>query len=136
MGGVGYYRIFPRDLSKRIRPITSFLRKGVKFKFTPNMEIIVREIIAELATPPILIFPNLHAVGDGSRSFHAYCDACIDGFGAALETGAARRLSAAHRLYQPLYPRFRETLDLARLGSWQHCLGHLTPSRIPSTLEA
>ena len=53
LGGVGYYRKFLRDLSKRIRPITSLLRKGVKFAFTPAMEVIVREIIAELAAPAI-----------------------------------------------------------------------------------
>ena len=41
--------------------------------------------MAELATPPILVFPNWDAVADGSRPFHVYCDACIDGFGAALE---------------------------------------------------
>ena len=49
------------------------------------MEKLVREILAELATPPILVFPNWDAVADGSRPFHVYCDACIDGFGAALE---------------------------------------------------
>ena len=45
----------------------------------------VRETLAELATPPIVVFPNWDAVADGSRPFHVYCDACIDGFGAALE---------------------------------------------------
>ena len=32
LDGVVYYRKFLRDLSKRIRPITSLLRKGVKFE--------------------------------------------------------------------------------------------------------
>ena len=85
LGGVGYYRQLLRDLSKRIRPITSLLRKGVKFELTLAMEKIVREILAELAAPPILVFPDWDAVADGSRLFHVYCDACIDGFGAALE---------------------------------------------------
>ena len=49
------------------------------------MEKLVRDTLAELATPPILVFPNWDAVADGSRPFHVYCDACIDGFGAALE---------------------------------------------------
>ena len=83
MSGMGYYHNFLRDLSKRIRPITSLLRKGVKFEFTHK--IIVREILAELATPPILVFPDWDAVADGSRPFQVNCDACIDGFGAALE---------------------------------------------------
>ena len=49
------------------------------------MEKSVREILAELATPPVLVFPNWDAVADSSRPFHVYCDAYIDGFGAALE---------------------------------------------------
>ena len=38
MGGINYYRKFLPDLSKRLRPINSLLRKGVKFAFTPVME--------------------------------------------------------------------------------------------------
>ena len=57
LGGVGYYRKVLRDLSKRIRPITSLLRKGIKFEFTPAMKVIVHEILAELAAPP-LVFPD------------------------------------------------------------------------------
>ena len=41
LGGVGFYRKFLRDLFKRIRPITSFLRKGFKFEFMPAMGVIV-----------------------------------------------------------------------------------------------
>ena len=85
MGGVNYYRNILPDLSKRLRPINALLRKGVKFAFTPAMDKLVREILAELTTPPVLVFPDWNAVADGSRPFHVYCDACIDGFGAALE---------------------------------------------------
>ena len=70
LGGVGYYRKFLRDLFKRIRPITSHLRKGVKFEFTPAVEVIVCAILAEHATPPILVFPDWDAVADGSRPMH------------------------------------------------------------------
>ena len=79
MGGINYYRIFLPDLSKRLRPINSLLRKGDKFTFTPAMEKLVREILTELATPPILVFPKWDAVVDGSRPFHVNCGACIDG---------------------------------------------------------
>ena len=48
MGGVGYYRKFLRLLSKEIRPITSLLKKGVKFEFTPAMEVIVHEFSPSL----------------------------------------------------------------------------------------
>ena len=46
---------------------------------------LVRDTLAELATPLILFFPNWDDVADGSRPFYVYCDACIDGFRAALE---------------------------------------------------
>ena len=85
LGGVGYYREFQRELSERVRPITSLLRKGVSFEFTPAMEVIVRAILAELAALPSLVFPGLDSVADGSRPFQVYCDACSDDFGAALE---------------------------------------------------
>ena len=58
---------------------------GVKFEFTPAMDNLVREILAELATPPVLVFPDWDAVANGSRPFNVYFDACIDEFGAALE---------------------------------------------------
>ena len=84
-GRRGYYRKFLPDLSKRIRPLAALLRKGVKYDFTPAMEVIVRQILAELAAPPILVFLDWDAVADGSRPFHVYCDTCIDGSVAALE---------------------------------------------------
>ena len=82
--GLFYYRIFLRDMAKRIRPITSILKQGVKFAFTPAMEAIVRELIAELSTPPVLVYPNWDDVTDNSRPFLPYCDASVDGFDATL----------------------------------------------------
>ena len=102
--GVGYYRKLLPYLSKRIRPITSIIRKGVKFDFTPAMEVIVREILAELTAPPGLVLPDWDAVADGSRPFHVYCDACIDGFGAALEQEQPD--GSVRPIHQPRYPRF------------------------------
>ena len=49
MGCVGYYRKFEPDLSKRIRPLTARLRKESKYDFMPAMEVITRQIFAELA---------------------------------------------------------------------------------------
>ena len=77
MGGINYYHKILPDLSKRLRPINSLLWEGVKFAFTPAMVKLVRKILAELATPPILVFPNWDAVADGSRPLHV--------FGATLE---------------------------------------------------
>ena len=90
LGSVGHYRKFLRDFSKRIRPITSLLRKGANFELLPAMEVIVREILAELAAPPSLVFSDWDAVADGSRPIYVYCDTCIDGFGAAFDQGQTK----------------------------------------------
>ena len=101
MGGVEYYRKFLSVLSKRIRPITSLLRKRVSFEFTPTMELIVSKILAKVATRSILVFPDWDAVADNPRLYHVYCDACIDDFGAALEQeqpgGAVRPVAYVSR---------------------------------------
>ena len=49
MGGMGYYRKFLPYLSKKIRPLTALLRKGVKYVYPPAIEVIVCRILAELA---------------------------------------------------------------------------------------
>ena len=82
---LSYYRKFLRDMAKRIRPMTSLLKQGVKFVLIPEMEVIVRKLLAELTTPPVLVYPNWDAVTDNSRPFLLYCDASVNGFGAALE---------------------------------------------------
>ena len=82
-------------MSNRIRPITSLLRKGVKFEFAPAMEVIAPEILAEIAAPPILV----------SRPFHVYCDARIDGFGGQEEPDGSMR---------PIAYISRATLDSER----------------------
>ena len=79
MGSVGYYRKCLPDLSKRTRSLTALLRKGVKYVFTTAMVNIVCQIFAELTGPPSLVCSDWDAVADGSRPFHMYCDACIDG---------------------------------------------------------
>ena len=69
LGGLSYYGKFLRDSAKRILSITYLLKQGVKFVFTPAMEAIVGELLAELSTPLILIYPNWDAVTDNSRRF-------------------------------------------------------------------
>ena len=49
------------------------------------MEATVREILRELAAPPILVFQGHHADAENSRSSRLYCDASCNGFGATLE---------------------------------------------------
>ena len=85
LGGLSYYRKFLPNTAKRVRPITALLKKGATFSFTPPMEETVRALLAELAAPPILVFPDWDAVIDKSRSFRLHCDASTDGLRATLE---------------------------------------------------
>ena len=85
LGGLSYYRKFLPNMARRIRLITALLKKGVVFGFTSTMEDSVRALLAELAAPPILIFPDWDAVIDTSRSSRLHCDSSIAGLGATLE---------------------------------------------------
>ena len=69
----------------RIRPITALLKKGAAFDFTSTMEDTVRALLAELATSPILVFPDWDAVIDTSRPFRLHRDASTAGLDATLE---------------------------------------------------
>ena len=62
MGGINYYRKCLPDESKRLCPINSLLRKEVRFVVTTKMEKLVREILTELVTPPVIIIPNWDSV--------------------------------------------------------------------------
>ena len=85
LGGLSYYRKFLPNMACRVRPITALLKNGAAFAFTSTMEETGRTLPPELATPPILVFPDWDAVVDTSRPFRLYCDARIIGLGASLE---------------------------------------------------
>ena len=85
LGCLSYYRKIFADMAKRIGPITSLLKQGVKSVFTPSMENIVRTLLEELSAPPVLVYPDWDAVADISHLFLLYYDASVDGFGANLE---------------------------------------------------
>ena len=85
LGGLSYYRKFLPNMARLIRPITALFKKSAAFDFTSAMEDTVRALLAELATRPILVFPDWNAVIDTSRPFRLHCDASIAGLGATLE---------------------------------------------------
>ena len=85
LGGLSYYRKFLPNMAHHIRPVTALLKKGAAFEFTSTMETTVRTLLAELAAPPILVFPDWDAVIDTSRPFRLHCDASTAGLGATLE---------------------------------------------------
>ena len=85
LGGLSYYRKFLPNMARRIRPITALLKKGAAFDFTSTMEDTVCALLAELAAPPILVFPAWDAVIGTSRPFLLHCDASTAGPGATFE---------------------------------------------------
>ena len=85
LGGLSYYRKLLPNMARHIRPITALLKNGAAFDFTSAMEDTVRVLLAELAAPPILVFPDWDAVIDTSRPFRLHCYASTAGLGATLE---------------------------------------------------
>ena len=85
LGGLSYYRKFLPDMARLIRPITALLKKDAAFVFTSAMEDIVRALLAKLAAPPTLVFPDWDAVIDTTRPFRLHCDASTAGLRATLE---------------------------------------------------
>ena len=85
LGGLSYYRKFLPNMAKRVRSITSLLKQGAMFNFTPPMKAAVRALLAELAAPLILVFSDWDAVIAKSRPFRLHCDASTYGLGATLE---------------------------------------------------
>ena len=85
LGGLSYYRNFLPNMAKRMCSNTSLLKKGAMFDFTPPLEAAVRDLLAELAVPPIHGFPDWDASTDKSRPFRLHCDANTNGLGAILE---------------------------------------------------
>ena len=58
LGGLSYYCKFLPNMAKRIRPITTLLKQGAKFIFTPDMEAVIRTLLAKLSEPRMLVFPD------------------------------------------------------------------------------
>ena len=85
LGGLSYYRKFLPNMAYHIRPVTALLKKGAAFEFASAREDTVRTLLAELAAPPILVFPDWDAVIDTSRPLRLHCDASAAGLGATLE---------------------------------------------------
>ena len=76
---------FLPNTAYHIRPVTALLKKGAAFEFASATEDTVRTLLAELAAPSILVFPDWDAVIDTSRPLRLHCDASTAGLGATLE---------------------------------------------------
>ena len=85
IGGLSHYRKFLPNMARHIRPITALLKESVACDFTSTMVDTVHALLAELAAPPIVFFPDWDAVIDTSRPFRLHYDASTAGLGATLE---------------------------------------------------
>ena len=93
-------------MAYHIRPVTALLKKGAAFEFASAVEDTVRTLLAELAAPPILVFPDWDAVIDTSRPLRLHCDASQHRWSRRHpRTRTARWLHTPHRLHQPSHPR-------------------------------
>ena len=77
--------VFTQHGQTRALNHTSLLNKGAMFDFTPPMKAAVRALLAELAAPPTLVFPDWDGVIDRSRPFRLHRDTSTYGLGATLE---------------------------------------------------
>ena len=57
LGGLTYYRKLLRDTSKQIISIAALLKESVELLCTPAIEAILSELLAELASPLVVVSP-------------------------------------------------------------------------------
>jgi hypothetical protein len=74
----GYYRRFIEGFSKISKPMTKFLDKEKKFKWTPACKASFYELKKRLTTTLILVMPNME------KSFSIYCETSGQGLGYVL----------------------------------------------------
>ena len=90
LGHAGFYRRFIHDFSKIARPLTSLLRKEVKFDFTPECVKSFEEIKKALITATIV------QATDWNLPFEIMCDASDFAVGAVLGQRKDKKLHAVY----------------------------------------
>jgi hypothetical protein len=78
LGLAGYYRRFIPNFSKIAKPMTEWLKKGVKFSWDQKCEDAFHTLRAHLTTATVLAQPDV------SKPFDIYCDASRIGLGCVL----------------------------------------------------
>ena len=78
LGLAGYYRRFVPGFSQIAAPMTSLLRKGVKFEWGPKQEASFRELQCLLVSAPVLALPT------PGLEYSVYTDASRVGLGCVL----------------------------------------------------
>ena len=81
LGLAGFYRRFVEGFSKLAMLMTRLTKKGEKFLWTPECELVFHTLNENLTTAPILIIPNS---GEG---YEVYTNASLRGLGCVLMQG-------------------------------------------------
>jgi hypothetical protein len=116
----GYYRRFIEGFSKISKPMTEFLEKDKKFKWTLAREASFQELKKRLTTAPILVMPDME------RSFSIYCDASGQDLGYVLMQDGHMVAYASWQLrrHEVNYPThdFELATVVHALKIWMHYL--------------
>lgn len=120
LGLAGYYRRFVKDFSKIARPMTSLMRKDVRFNWNPECESAFQTLKERLTTAPILTLP------DGTDDIEVYTDASKHGLGCVLMQRKKVIAYASRQLkgYEENYPTHDLELGAVvfALKIWRHYL--------------
>ena len=114
----GYYRRFIEGFSKIVKPLTSLMEKGKKFKWDEPCQKCFDKLKEKLTTTPVLIMPDIHI------GFDMYCDASHLGLGCVLMQEGKVIAYASRQLqkHEKNYPT--HDLELASilhaLKIWRH----------------
>ena len=80
LGVAGYYRRFVEGFSKLAMPMTHLTKKGDKFLWTLECELVFHTLKEKLTTAPVLIIPN------SGEEYEVYTDASLRGLGCKSPT--------------------------------------------------
>jgi hypothetical protein len=120
LGLAGYYQRFIPDFSRIAKPVTEWLKKGVKFDWSQKCEDAFHTLRQHLTTALVLAQPN------NTKSFDVYCDASGTGLSCVLMQDN-RVIAYASRVLRPHEQNYpTHDLELAAvvhaLKIWRHYL--------------
>ena len=81
LGLAGYYRRFVEGFTKLAMPMTRLTKKGEKFLWTPECELVFHILKEKLTMDPVLIIPK------SGEEYEVYTDASLQGLGCVLMQG-------------------------------------------------